>query len=72
MEEKTLSMVFKNTAGAKATISVRDVKELVLDADVTALMNLIITNNLIKSNGVFLAEKVSAQVVTKSVNEIIL
>lgn len=70
--EKTLSMVFKNTAGKKSTLSIKDAKEVVADADVRALMDLIITNNLIKNNGVFLSEKVSAEVVTKQTEEIIL
>ena len=65
MIEKTLSMSFKNTAGKKSTLSIKDIKEDVLDEDVASLMDLIIDNNLIKNNGVFLSEKVSAQIVTK-------
>ena len=65
MIERTLSMAFKNSAGKKSTLSIKDIKEQVLDADVASLMDLIISNNLIKNNGAFLNEKVSAQVVTK-------
>lgn len=65
MIEKTLSMSFKNTAGKKSTLSIKDIKEEILDEDVASLMDLIIDNNLIKNNGVFLSEKVSAQIVTK-------
>lgn len=65
MIERTLSMSFKNTAGKKSTLSIKDIKEEVLDEDVNSLMDLIISNNLIKNDGAFLSEKVSAQVVTK-------
>ena len=72
MIEKTLSMAFKNTAGKKSTLSIKDIKEDILDEDVTSLMDLIISNNLIKNNGVFLSEKVSAQVVTKNTETVTL
>ena len=72
MIEKTLSMSFKNTAGKKSTLSIKDIKEEVLDEDVASLMDLIIDNNLIKNNGVFLSEKVSAQIVTKDTETVTL
>ena len=46
MIERTLSMAFKNSAGKKSTLSIKDIKEQVLDADVASLMDLIISNNL--------------------------
>ena len=72
MIEKTLSMSFKNTAGKKSTLSIKDIKEEILDEDVASLMDLIIDNNLIKNNGVFLSEKVSAQIVTKDTETVTL
>ena len=72
MIEKTLSMSFKNTAGKKSILSIKDIKEEVLDEDVASLMDLIIDNNLIKNNGVFLSEKVSAQIVTKDTETVTL
>ena len=72
MIEKTLSMSFKNTAGKKSTLSIKDIKEEILDEDVASLMDLIIDNNLIKNNDVFLSEKVSAQIVTKDTETVTL
>lgn len=72
MIEKTLSMSFKNTAGKKSTLSIKDIKEEILDEDVASLMDFIIDNNLIKNNGVFLSEKVSAQIVTKDTETVTL
>ena len=72
MIERTLSMAFKNTAGKKSTLSIKDIKEDVLDEDVNSLMELIINNNLIKNDGVFLSEKVSAQIVTKDTETVTL
>ena len=72
MIEKTLSMSFKNTAGKKSTLSIKDIKEDVLDEDVASLMDLIIDNNLIKNNGVFLSKKVSAQIFTKDTETVTL
>ena len=72
MIEKTLSMSFKNTTGKKSTLSIKDIKEEILDEDVASLMDLIIDNNLIKNNGVFLSEKVSAQIVTKDTETVTL
>ena len=72
MIEKTLSMSFKNTAGKKSTLSIKDIKEEILDEDVASLMDFIIDNNLIKNNGVFLSKKVSAQIVTKDTETVTL
>ena len=72
MIERSLSMAFKNSSGKKSTLSIKDVKETVEDTVVIALMDLIIGNNLIKNDGVFLSEKVSAQVVTKDTETITL
>ena len=65
-------MSLKNTAGKKSTLSIKDIKEEILDEDVASLMDLIIDNNLIKNNGVFLSEKVSAQIVTKDTETVTL
>ena len=70
--ERTLSMSFKDIAGKKHSISIRDIKEDVLDVDVLAIMNNIIDKKVIKTAYGDLVEKTSAEVVTKEVDKLMI
>ena len=70
MIQRTASMSFKDVAGKKHTISIKDIKEDVEDLAVISLMDTIINNNLIKTENGDLVEKQAAQVVVKDTTEI--
>ena len=70
--ERTLSMSFKDIAGKKHSISIRDIKEDVLDVDVLAIMNNIIDKKVIKTDYGDLVERTSAEVVTKEVDKLMI
>ena len=72
MIQRTASMSFKDVAGKKHTISIKDIKEDVEDLAVISLMDTIINNNLIKTENGDLVEKQAAQVVVKDTTEITL
>ncbi|ASW44439.1 hypothetical protein BEN51_02775 [Clostridium isatidis] len=63
-------MEFKDAFGKKYTLSIKDVKEELKDADILALMNGILVNNLISTENGSLVEKVSANVITKETTEV--
>lgn len=69
MIERTLAMAFKDDAGKKQSISIKDVKEDLLENDVLAIMNNIIDKKIVKSAYGDLVEKTSAQVVTREVSK---
>ena len=70
MIQRTASMSFKDEAGKKYTVSIKDIKEGVEDVAVVSLMDTIINNNLIKTENGDLVEKQAAQVVVKDTTEI--
>jgi hypothetical protein len=70
MIQRIASMSFKDIAGKKHTISIKDIKEDVEDVAVVSLMDTIINNNLIKTENGDLVEKQAAQVVVKDTTEI--
>ena len=72
MIQRTASMSFKDSAGKKYTVSIKDIKEDVEDVAVVSLMDTIINNNLIKTENGDLVEKQAAQVVVKDTTEITL
>ena len=72
MIQRTASMSFKDSAGKKYTVSIKDIKEDVEDVAVVSLMDTIIDNNLIKTENGDLVEKQAAQVVVKDTTEITL
>lgn len=72
MIQRTASMSFKDTAGKKLTVSVRDIKENVENLAIVSLMDTIINKKLIKTEAGELVEKQSAQVVVKDTKEITL
>lgn len=65
MIERTLTMSFKDIGGYKHSISIKDIKEDVLENDALAIMENIVNNKLVKTVYGDLVEKTSAQVVTK-------
>ena len=70
MIQRTASMSFKDSAGKKYTVSIKDIKEDVEDVAVVSLMDTIINKNLIKTENGDLVEKQAAQVVVKDTTEI--
>ena len=70
MIERTLVMEFKDVLGKKLTISIKDIKEDLADADVLALMDGILTSNAFKTENGDLVEKVSANIVTRETTEV--
>ena len=70
MIARTASMSFKDVAGKKHTLSVRDIKENVDNAAVVGLMDTIITKKLIKTEAGDLIEKQAAQIVVKDTTEV--
>lgn len=67
--EYTLSMVFGTELGLKTTISISGVKSDIIQTEVDALMDTIITNNVFKVESGALVSKVSAQLVSRQVNK---
>lgn len=69
MIERTLAMSFKDIAGKKYSISIKDIKEEILETEVLAIMNNIIEKKIVKTAYGDLVEKESAQVVTKETDK---
>lgn len=67
--DKTLQMVFQNEVGDNTSISISQIKEGLTDAEVKALMNLIISKNIFESTGGDLITVMSASVVAKDVED---
>ncbi len=70
MIQRTASMSFKDVAGNKNTLSVKDIKENVDNAAITALMDTVINKKLIKGKSGNLVEKQGAQIVVKDITEV--
>lgn len=70
MIERTAKMAFKDVAGKTSNLTIKDVKEDVLDADISALMNSVITNKLIQTESGDLVEMVEAHVITKDTKKV--
>lgn len=66
---KTLQMVFQNEAGKNVSISVADVKDGLTSEEIKALMQLIISKNIFESTGGDLITIMSADIITKEVQE---
>lgn len=72
MIERSAKMTFKDVSGKKVNLIVKDVKENVLDADISALMNSVLTNKLIKTEAGDLVEMVEAKVINKETTTVAL
>lgn len=70
MLERIANLSFKNAEGKAYNLTLRDIKEDVLELDIVNLMDSIITKKLIKSEKGDLVTKNTAYVVTKETNEI--
>lgn len=70
MIQRTASMSFKDVAGKKHILSVRDIKENIDNLSVVSLMDTIIDKKLIKTKAGDLLEKQAAQVVVKETTEV--
>ncbi|WP_027631793.1 DUF2922 domain-containing protein [Clostridium hydrogeniformans] len=70
MDNRTLVLTFINLLGKKVRVNISPVRENILKDEVTALMDKIITTNVLTFQGVGLKEKVEAQIVDKSVEKI--
>jgi hypothetical protein len=72
MIERSAKMTFKDVSGKKINLIVKDVKEDVLDADISALMDSVLTNKLIKTEAGDLVEMVEAKVINKETTTVAL
>lgn len=70
MIERVLNMRFNNLTGGKFTFAIKDVKEEVLDEDISSAMDAIIASDVFLSKGGNLVTKENAEIVTKEVTEI--
>lgn len=67
---KTLQMVFQNQIGKNISISMGDVKDSITSEEIKNLMQLIIAKNIFESTGGDLTTIMSADIVTRDVQEI--
>lgn len=67
---KTLQMVFQNEAGNNVTISLSDVKDDLTTEQIKSAMNTIVAKNIFNSTGGDLVAVVSANLVSRDVQEI--
>ena len=64
----TLQMIFRNLEGRNTTISVADPDPELTPAEVEAVMDSILTKNVFMTSGGDIADKVRAQVVSRTVD----
>ena len=70
MIQRTASMSFKDVAGKKHTLLVKDIKENVDNLSIVSLMDTVINKKLIKTEAGDLVEKQGAQIVVKDTTEV--
>ena len=66
---KTLQMVFQNQTGKNVSISVGEVKDAITSEEIKTLMQLIVAKNIFESTGGDLTTIMSADIVTRDVQE---
>ncbi|MDU5107852.1 DUF2922 domain-containing protein [Clostridium sp.] len=69
MIQRTASMSFKDEAGNKHTLAVRDIKENVDNAAIVNIMDAVIDKKLIRTKSGDLTEKQGAKIVVKDTTE---
>jgi hypothetical protein len=69
--EKTLQMVFLNNAGKNVSINITGIKDNVTAAEIKTVMDLIITKNILNSTGGDLKSSMSANIVSKEVEALV-
>lgn len=72
MIERVLNLKFNDTDGGSFNFTIKDVKEDVEDAVISAAMDTIITNNIFLSKGGELVSKNEAKIVVKETTDVIL
>ena len=70
MIQRNASMAFKDVAGKKHTLLVKDIKGNVDNSSIISLMNTVINNKLIKTEAGDLVVKLWAQIVVKDTTEV--
>jgi hypothetical protein len=63
--ETTLQLVFRNELGSLFTINVASPKATLTEAEITTVMDLILTKNIFRSTGGLLVSKVRARHVSR-------
>ncbi|MFU7515516.1 DUF2922 domain-containing protein [Clostridium sp. HCS.1] len=69
MIQRTASMSFKDEAGNKHTLAVKDIKENVDNAAIVNIMDAVIDKKLIRTKSGDLSEKQGAKIVIKDTTE---
>ena len=69
MNEKKLTMTFKNTLGNAFTITLDDPREDLEEAEIIAAMNLIKEKKIFQPKGYDIAECISAKIVESTTTE---
>ena len=71
MDTRDLSLVmtFKNEDGKESTVTLKQVKEGITQAEIEAAMDIIISTDIFTSTGGNLVSKVKAQVIDKVTDE---
>lgn len=67
---RNLNMVFLNQAGKNTSINIADISDTATPEQVRNLMQLIISKNIFESTGGDLVSAISADIITRSVEEI--
>ncbi|NLM51563.1 MAG: DUF2922 domain-containing protein [Firmicutes bacterium] len=68
--ETTLQLIFKNEDGRQFSLTVPRPRPDLTEADVTAVMDLILDKNIFVSTGGALVEKVAARVISRDTVEL--
>ena len=69
VENKRLTMTFKNEDNKNVSISIDDPRDDVTEADIKAAMDLIVAKGIFKKNGFALVSAVEAKIVNTQTNE---
>ncbi len=69
VENKKLTMVFKNEDGKNVSFSIDDPRDDVTEAEIKAAMDLIVEKNIFKKNGFALVSVVEAKIINTQTNE---
>lgn len=67
---RNLNMVFLNQSGKNTSINIADINDTVTPEQIRNLMQLIISKNIFESTGGDLVSAISADIITRSVEEI--
>ena len=70
MMDRNINLIFLTQDDTKYTVTVKDVKEDVTDAEISALMDKIILHDIFRPMGAKLVQKVSAKIVEKTQNSV--